>query len=184
MQWLRVRINKEWASEIVRSFGYNLNHVRHYANVYLDEHLMLTMFEENYNLSVPVSYRSELENVLTTSEFRHVFETDDPPEWGESRIQKLEENRQKKTKSKKRHKEEEPKKPKKPKYELCRFCWERPPITDDGRCERCLNAKEDDGTVDDRSLSRKWTEHIGRKARSTQILGGVCELDPHDEGEQ
>jgi hypothetical protein len=142
---------------------------------------MLTLYEDNYNLSVLALYRSELENILTASELRHVFETDDPLDWGELRIRKLEENRQKKTKGKKRHREEEPKKSKKPKYELCRFCWERPPITDDGRCKRCLDATEDSGTADGRSLSRKWTEHIGRKARSTQILGGTCELDPHDD---
>ena len=63
----------------------------------------------------------------------------------------------------------------------CVECRKVPAITNDGRfCAKCMRRliREDNPVL--RDLSRKCTDEIGRKSRSTAVIGG-CPKTPDEQ---
>jgi hypothetical protein len=160
----QLTISKERASEIAQSVEHNLKWLHEEGDIPLGRHVVLTIYREQYTLSVPVEYCYLFRNLITSDEFCDVYEVNRKYGFSDQRYKSLHN-----TANKKDIKKEE--------EMVCRFCWQRPPVTKDGRCENCRNVVAREVTSDIRTLSSKFTEHAGRKSRSAQVLGGCCELN-------
>ena len=167
MIWSQFTISEERASELVKSAGHDLSFLLREDDVLLGN-VILTVYRKKYTLAVPAEYCHKLRDFITPDDFCEVYERDRPEDFSYQRYKSLHRGRG------------EP--GQKQRYEVCRFCWARPPITDDGRCEFCLHAKAHELEDKERNLSRMGTEFIGRKVRSSQVLGGTCELNSDGDG--
>jgi hypothetical protein len=161
----QLTISKERASEIAENAEHDLEWLNEEGDILVGRYVILTVYKKRYTLVTPVEYCYLLKNLITSDEFCDVYEIDRPENFSEQRHNKL----CCAARARKRDikKEEE---------RVCRFCWQRPPVTKDGRCEQCRNAVAREVTSDMRTLSSKCTEYAGRKSRSTQVLGGCCEF--------
>jgi hypothetical protein len=164
MIWSQLTISQERASEIAQSVEHDLKWLHEEGDILLGKYVILTIYRERYTLAVPVEYCYLFTKLITSDEFCDVYETYRTHDFSSKRYKILHH-----AASKQSIKKEEER--------VCRFCWQRPPVTKDGRCEHCRDAIAREVTSDTRTLSSKFAEHVGRKSRPTQVLGGCCELN-------
>jgi hypothetical protein len=166
----QLTISQERASELAQNVEHDLKWLHEEGDIPLGRHVVLTIYKKQYTLSAPVEYCYLFRNLISSDEFCDVYEVNRQYDFSDQRYKAL-------------HRTANKQKIKKEEERVCRFCWQRPPVMKDGRCENCRDAVVREVTSDTRTISSKCTEHVGRKSRSTQVLGGCCELNSDRDGD-